>query len=158
MAERGRIQALLATRETGRLLQNDQVVELEASLVSELARRGCLLPDSGVEVGRDSESGEPHPQSAELQGEPGARKLLDAIEHFKENDGAVDMAAPVAFLDAEEKAKVTQDGRFRVSLYKALFFLHLQSRIKSGALNLEHSSYKYRPLDDCLINRARWCR
>ena len=92
-----------------------------------------------------------------FQGEPGARKLLDAIEHFKEKDPAVDIAAPGAFLDSEEQAKVTQDGRFRVSLYKALLFLHVQSGIKSGPLNLEHS-YKYRPLDDYLIDRARWQR
>ena len=32
-----------------------------------------------------------------------------------------------------------------------------QSGIKSGALNLEHS-YKYRPLDDYLIDRVRWQR
>jgi TnpA family transposase len=40
-------------------------------------------------------------------------------------------------------------------LYKAFLFLHAQSAIKSGTLNLEHS-YKYRPLDDYLINRDRW--
>ena len=38
-----------------------------------------------------------------------------------------------------------------------MVFLHVQSGIKSGALNLEHS-YKYRPLDDYLIDRARWQR
>src|SRR5208283_5021191 len=41
--------------------------------------------------------------------------------------------------------------------YKALLFLHVQNGIKSGALNLEHS-YKYRPLDDYLIDRDRWQR
>lgn len=51
----------------------------------------------------------------------------------------------------------TKTGKFRVSLYKALLFQHVQSGIKSGALNLEHS-YKYRPLDDYLIDRARWRR
>jgi hypothetical protein len=35
--------------------------------------------------------------------------------------------------------------------------LHVQHGIKSGALNLEHS-YKYRPLDDYLIDRDRWQR
>src|SRR5262249_4536958 len=50
-----------------------------------------------------------------------------------------------------------KDGKFRVSLYKALLFLHVQNGIKSGALNLEYS-YKYRPLDDYLIDRARWQR
>ena len=54
-------------------------------------------------------------------------------------------------------AAVNKDGKFRVSLYKALLFLHVQSAIKSGGLNLEHSS-KYRPLDDYLIDRTRWQR
>ena len=34
---------------------------------------------------------------------------------------------------------------------------NVQNGIKSGALNLEHS-YKYRPLDDYLIDRDRWQR
>jgi hypothetical protein len=82
---------------------------------------------------------------------------LNAIEHFKEKDGMVDKSAPTAFLDPEERAAVSKDGKFRVSLYKALLFLHVQNGIKSGALNLEHS-YKYRPLDDYLIDRDRWQR
>ena len=55
------------------------------------------------------------------------------------------------------RAAVQKEGKFPVSLYKALLFLHVQSGIKSGALNLEHS-YKYRPLDDYLIDRVRWQR
>ena len=92
-----------------------------------------------------------------FQGEPGVRKLVDAIEHFKEKDGAVDKSAPVGFLESEERVAVSKDGKFRVSLYKALLFLHVQNGIKSGALNLEHS-YKYRPLDDYLLDRDRWQR
>ena len=92
-----------------------------------------------------------------FQGDPGVRKLMDAIEHFKEKDGAVDKSASIGFLDPEEREGVNKDGKFRVSLYKALLFLHVQSAIKSGALNLEHS-YKYRPLDEYLIDRARWQR
>ena len=60
-------------------------------------------------------------------------------------------------MDPEEQTAVNRDGKFRVSLYKALLFLHVQNGIKSGALNLEHS-YKYRPLDDYLIDRDRWQR
>jgi TnpA family transposase len=92
-----------------------------------------------------------------FQAGPSVRKLVDAIEHFKEKDGAVDKSAPAGFLDPEEGAAVQKEGKFRVSLYKALLFLHVQSGIKSGALNLEHS-YKYRPLDDYLIDRVRWQR
>jgi len=64
---------------------------------------------------------------------------------------------PVTFLDPTEVAAVNKNSKFRVSLYKALLFLHVQSAIKSGGLNLEYS-YKYRPLDDYLIGRARWQR
>jgi len=92
-----------------------------------------------------------------FQGGPGARKLVEAIGHFKEKDGAVDKSATAGFMDPEERAAVQKDGKFRVSLYKAWLFLHVQSAIKSGALNLEHS-YKYRPLDDYLIDRTRWQR
>jgi TnpA family transposase len=92
-----------------------------------------------------------------FQADPSVRKLVDAVEHFKEKDGAVDKSAPAGFLDPEEGAAVQKEGKFRVSLYKALLFLHVQSGIKSGALNLEHS-YKYRPLDDYLIDRVRWQR
>ena len=40
---------------------------------------------------------------------------------------------------------------------QAFLFLHVQSGIKSGTLNLHHS-YKYRPLDEYLIEPRRWQR
>src|SRR5271157_144237 len=151
-----RIRALLATREARRLLQQDRVAELKASLVSELSEDDYnrILESKSVWI---QNRVSPVLKALSFQGGPDTRKLRDAIEHFKEKDGAIDKSAPVSFLDFEERAKVTQDGKFRVSLYKALLFLHVQSAIKSGALNLQHS-YKYRPLDDYLIDRARWQR
>jgi Tn3 transposase DDE domain len=89
--------------------------------------------------------------------EPSARELQSAIEHFKNKDGLIDKAAPVGFLSLDERKAVTKDAKFLVSLYKALLFLHVQGAIKSGTLNLKHS-YKYRPLDDYLIDRDRWHR
>jgi hypothetical protein len=89
--------------------------------------------------------------------EPSARELRQANEYFKLKDGAIDKMAPVEFLTPEERQAVSRDGRFSVSLYKALLFLQVQSGIKSGTLNLEHS-YKYRPLDAYLIDRDRWRR
>ena len=85
-----------------------------------------------------------------FQGEPGSRELLTAIQCFKDKDGAVDKTAPLEFLKPVEREAVTDRGKFRVSLYKALLFLHIQNAVKSGTLNLQHS-YKYRPLDDYLI-------
>ena len=93
-----------------------------------------------------------------FQAEPAATELLAAIDHFKHKDGAIDKHVPLDFLNPAERAAVLGvDQRFRVSLYKALLFRHVQSAIKSGTLNLEHS-YKYRALDDYLIDRQRWAR
>jgi hypothetical protein len=92
-----------------------------------------------------------------FQGETGAEALLDALQYFKDKDGAVDKHAPLALLAPEERRAVTELGRFRVSLYKAFLFLHTQRAIKAGTLNLEHS-YKYRPLDEYLIEGGRWQR
>ena len=151
-----RIRALLAQRETRRLLEKDPLAELKASLVSELDDDDYykILESKSVWI---QNRVSPILNALTFQGEPGVRKLVDAIEHFKEKDGGVDKSAPVGFLDSEERVAVSKDGKFRVSLYKALLFLHVQNGIKSGALNLEHS-YKYRPLDDYLLNRDRWQR
>ena len=92
-----------------------------------------------------------------FQGEASAGPLLAAIEYFREKDGVIDRGAPLDFLKPDERNAVVDNPKFRVSLYKALLFLHVQSAIKSGTLNLVHS-YKYRPLDDYLIDRERWER
>lgn len=92
-----------------------------------------------------------------FHGEAGADALLAALQYFKDKDGTVDKHAPLAFLPPEERLAVTDNGRFRVSLYKAFLFLHTQRAIKAGTLNLEHS-YKYRPLNEYLIDRERWQR
>ena len=55
------------------------------------------------------------------------------------------------------RSRDAHEDNFRISLYKALLFIHAQSALKSGTLNLEHS-YKYRPLDAYLIDRERWRR
>src|SRR5271166_906835 len=151
-----RIRALLAQRETRRLLEKDPFAELKASLVSELDDDEYykILESKSVWI---QNRVSPILNALTFQGEPGVRKLVDAIEHFKEKDGAVDKSAPAGFLDSEERIAVSKEGKFRVSLYKTLLFLHVQNGIKSGALNLEHS-YKYRPLDDYLLDRDRWQR
>ena len=151
-----RIRALLETGETRRLLEEDPVVQLKASLVSELDEDDYykILELKSVWI---QNRVSPILKALTFQGDPGVRKLVDAIEHFKEKDGGVDRSDPTGFLDPEEQTAVNRDGKFRVSLYKALLFLHVQNGIKSGALNLEHS-YKYRPLDDYLIDRDRWQR
>jgi TnpA family transposase len=89
----------------------------------------------------------------------GHAALADAIQHFKKTDGAIGRKAPVDFLDTPEKQAVLGNGggEFRTSLYKAFLLGHVASAIKAGNMNLA-LSYKYRPLDDYLINSDRWNR
>lgn len=91
-----------------------------------------------------------------FQEEQAAEKLMEAIRFFKDKGGTIDATAPTDFLKPEEReAMEGDDGKFRVSLYKAFLFIHVKGAIKSGTLNLQHS-YKYRTLDHYLINRKRW--
>ena len=89
-----------------------------------------------------------------FQGEPGSEPLLEALNYFKEKEGAIDKNAPSAFLKADEQEAIYAE-EFQISLYKALLFIHVLGGVKSGTLNLIHS-YKYRPLDAYLIARDRW--
>src|ERR1039457_3565770 len=79
--------------------------------------------------------------------------LWAALQHYQQKEGNVDKSAPVDFLTAEQRAALTAtDGKFRVSLYKALLYVGIADAIKSGALHLAHSG-KYRALDEYLIRR-----
>ena len=125
------IRALLATRETRRLLEKDPIVELKASLASELGEDDYykILESKSVWI---QNRVNPVLKALTFQAGPSVRKLVDAVEHFKEKDGAVDKSAPAGFLDPEEGAAVQKEGKFHVSPYKALLFLHVQSGIKSA--------------------------
>ena len=111
-----RIRALLATRETRRLLEKDPIVELKASLASELRENDYykILESKSVRI---QNRVNPVLKALTFQAGPSVRKLVDAIEHFKEKEGAVDKSAPAGFLDPEEGAAVQKEGKFRVSLY-----------------------------------------
>ena len=86
----------------------------------------------------------------------GKPALGKALLHYQDQGGTIDKNAPVAFLSAEQRAALAgPDGKFRVSLYKALLYVEVADAIKSGALNLVHSE-KYRSLDDYLIREADW--
>lgn len=151
-----RIGTLLAENKATKSLDLDQLVELKAALVTELSEDDYYLILAAKSV-RMQNRVSPILKAVTFLAEPNARELQDAIEHFKHKDGAIDKTAPVDFLAPDERKAVTRDGRFGVSLYKALLFLQVQSSIKSGTVNLEHS-YKYRPLDAYLIDRERWQR
>ncbi|MEI8363680.1 MAG: Tn3 family transposase [Betaproteobacteria bacterium] len=82
--------------------------------------------------------------------------LYKAILHYQKKSGDIDKNAPMAFLTPEQSSLIfNNDGKFRISLYKALFYIAVADAIKSGVLNLIHSE-KYRSLDDYMIPKADW--
>ena len=82
--------------------------------------------------------------------------LLEAILHYQRKSGTIDKGAPTAFMTTDQRAALLgKDGKFRVSLYKILLYIAVADAIKSGVLNVVHSS-KYRPLDDYLITKHDW--
>jgi hypothetical protein len=151
-----RIRALLRTHEASASYDGVKLAVLKRELESELSEDDYhrVLEVRSVRIQNRIS---PIIKAMTFQGEPSSRELLAAIQCFKDKDGALDKTAPLGFLTPVERDAVTDEGKFRVSLYKALLFLHLQNAIKSGILNLQHS-YKYRPLDDYLIERERWRR
>lgn len=82
--------------------------------------------------------------------------LLAAIQYVQNRNGSIGPEAPRRFLTpAERKAISPPDQSFRVSLYKALLFVHVGQGLKAGTLYLEHS-YKYRALEGYLLSRDQW--
>jgi TnpA family transposase len=151
-----RICTLLTDNQVTESLDPEQLAELKATLVTEVSEEDYYLILSSKSV-RMQNRVSPILKAMTFLAEPSAQDLHRAMEHFRFKDGAVDKTAPMEFLTPDERAAVLRGGGFSVSLYKALLFLQVQSAIKSGTLNLEHS-YKYRPLDAYLIDRERWQR
>jgi hypothetical protein len=151
-----RIRALLATQDANQHHAKLDLTRLKRELETELSEDDYhrILEAKSIRIQNRIS---PIIKTLTFQGEPNAREVLAAIQYFKDKDGLIDKAAPLGFLAADEHTAVIEGGKFRVSLYKALLFLHIQSAIKSGTLNLKQS-YKYRPLDDYLIAREHWCR
>jgi hypothetical protein len=125
-----RIRTLLTTKETRRILQKDQLTALKEALVSELGEDDYYRILESRSVWCQNRVS-PILKVLTFQGDPGTLKSLDAIEHFKEQDGVIDKTAPTAFLNSAEQTMVMRDGKFRVSLYKALLFAHVQSACRA---------------------------
>lgn len=91
-----------------------------------------------------------------FQATASSTKLMTAIEYYQRQQGVIEKTAPITFLTLQEQKLVWgKDGKFKVSLYKALLMLQIADAIKSGTLNLTHS-YTYRPLADYLMAPQDW--
>lgn len=84
------------------------------------------------------------------------KAIIEAINYYKETNGNVTQYAPVDFLDNKQrKICFANNGKIRISLYKALLFLYMAEHIKSGHLNLKYS-YRYKAIQNYLIPQTKW--
>ncbi len=90
----------------------------------------------------------------EFDEESSEKKLISAIDYFKNNTTITDKA-PREFLDVDERTQVFENPGFRVSLYKALLFFAVSDGMKAGTLNLRYS-FRYQSLEKYLIDKDEW--
>lgn len=83
-----------------------------------------------------------------------AEDLYSAIEYYQANKN-ITSTAPDAFLDDHEYKAVHREGKFNVSLYKALLFCKIANAIKCGQISLVHS-YRYLSIDAYLLPEKYW--
>jgi hypothetical protein len=94
-------------------------------------------------------------REVEFQGDP-TTPLMQALAFYQDKAGVITQSAPTDFLAAAERQVVYEDnGKLKVSLYKALLYLALADALKAGTINLK-DSYKYRSLDDYLLPKTQW--
>jgi TnpA family transposase len=143
LRQRGEERASLESRLTG-LEESLQPRNDEREYYAVLESRSIKLQNKVAEIVR----------SLDFQGNDEA--LMEAIRYYQNRKGDVTRTAPVSFLEEKESRFLTgEDGKFRISLYKALIYAKTADAVKSGALNVE-DSYRYRSLDDYLIPQADW--
>ena len=84
------------------------------------------------------------------------QQLLETIKDFRQKNGAIAKSIPATFLsDKENKAVFGVGDKFRISLFKVLFFDAICKAIKAGAINLKYS-YRYKAFDEYLIALDLW--
>ena len=82
--------------------------------------------------------------------------ILLAIQHYQSKAGGIGKEAPIEFLTEKERASLfMEDGKFRVSLYKALLYLHTSDSLKSGLISLA-PAYRYLSLEKYLHPKEHW--
>ncbi len=90
----------------------------------------------------------------EFEASKGAEDLYSATLHYKSAKN-ITSTAPDSFLNDLEYAAIHRDGKFNVSLYKAVLFCKLATAIKCGQISLLHS-YRYLSIDAYLISEKYW--
>ena len=74
----------------------------------------------------------------ELAFEKDDSALASAVAHFKEANGNISETAPTSFLTEGDRNMLSlENGKFRVSLYKAVLFVAVANAIKAGAITCD---------------------
>lgn len=82
--------------------------------------------------------------------------LLKAIQYYQKRKGDITPKAPQDFLSEKEKKLLwDENGKFRVSLYKALFYCYTVESIKSGEISIK-PAYRYLSLENYLHDKTHW--
>lgn len=82
--------------------------------------------------------------------------IMNALLHYQSKNGNIGKEASIDFLtDKEKKELYTSEGKFRISLYKALLDFHTADAIKSGTISLK-PAYRYQSLDNYLHPKDHW--
>lgn len=83
-------------------------------------------------------------------------KIINAIDYYQQKGGDITASAPTFFMREKDKQQLKKEnGQFRPSLYKILFFIAVADGIKSGDVNLRHT-YRYKAIQDYLIDCEEW--
>lgn len=76
--------------------------------------------------------------------------IYKAIAHYQIKGGNITKTAPANFMNTVEQDALEDDnGKFSVSLYKALLYIYAANALKSGIISLK-SSYRYLSLENYL--------
>ena len=84
------------------------------------------------------------------------KQLMQTINEFRLKEGKITKTIPADFLSDQEKKVVFYiNDKFRISLFKILFFNAISHATRAGAINLKHS-YRYKAFDEYLIALPLW--
>ncbi len=91
-----------------------------------------------------------------LEFEKNDSTIFKAIEYYQSKKGNISRPIHIKFLSPNEiKSLKTGAGKFRVSLYKALLYLHTANALKAGIISLK-SAYRYLSLENYLYPQDKW--
>ena len=85
---------------------------------------------------------------------PNEAELSNALNYYQTHHD-ITKSSPGDFLNDDESKMVYKDGKFNVSMYKAILFDRVAEAVKSGSISLT-DSYRYMAIESYLIDKNLW--